>query len=329
MAEKRIIKVGIVGYGNVARGVEKALAKTPDMELEAIFTRRNPSEVVSLSGARVAPYKNMYKYQDIIDVMILCGGSKDDLPKQGPEIASMFNIVDSFDTHARVPEYFENVDKAAYEADTVAIISTGWDPGMFSLNRVYADAILPGGYTQTFWGPGVSQGHSDAIRRIKGVKDARQYTIPVDSTVERIRNGETPELTAREKHTRLCYVVAEDGADTASIEEEIKSMPNYFADYDTTVVFISEEEMMEKHSEMPHAGTVLHSAVTGDGHKQRIEYSLSLDSNPEFTGSIMVAYARAAYRMWGECDHGAKTVLDIPPAMLSPKSRGELLTTMI
>ena len=323
------IGIGIVGYGNVARGVEAAIGKNPDMELIAIFTRRDPSTVDSASGAKVVAYDEMSSYQGQIDVMILCGGSATDLPKQGPEIASMFNTVDSFDTHADVPKYFKDVDAAASNAGSVSIICTGWDPGAFSLNRVYADAILPGGYMQTFWGKGVSQGHSDAARHVEGVIDARQYTIPVESAMQRVRNGENPELTAREKHTRVCYVVAEEGADKERIEAEIKNMPKYFADYDTTVYFISEEEMKREHSEMKHAGNVLHVGFTGDGHKQAIEYSLNLESNPEFTGSVMVAYARAAYNMWLDDQYGAKTVLDVPVAMMSPKSREELLEKMI
>ncbi len=323
------IRVGIVGYGNVGKGVEAACMKATDIELVAIFTRRDPSTIIPASRVAVNNYYDMFNdyYINYIDVMILCGGSATDLPAQGPQIAAWYNTVDSFDTHADIPKYFAKMNEIAKTGKKTAIISTGWDPGLFSLNRVYASAILPDGYTQTFWGYGVSQGHSDAVRRIKGVKDARQYTIPVESAVQRVRNGENPILTTREKHTRVCYVVAEEGADRERIENEITSMPKYFADYDTTVYFISEEEMERNHSTMPHAGMVFHVGETGDEHnKQVIEYSLKLDSNPEFTGSVLVAYARAAYCMNQEEKFGALTVLDVPPAKLSPLTSDVLLT---
>ena len=321
------IRVGILGYGNLGRGVECAVKHNPDMELKAVFTRRNPDSLSILTeGAKVCRAEDVLSMKDQIDVMILCGGSATDLPGQTPEMAAHFNVIDSFDTHANIPRHFEAVDKAAKESGHVGIISVGWDPGMFSLNRLYANAILPGGSDYTFWGKGVSQGHSDAIRRIAGVKDARQYTIPVDSALEAIRSGETPELTTREKHTRECFVVAEEGADLAKIENEIKTMPNYFADYDTTVHFITEEEMKRDHSRLPHGGFVIRSGRTGWDleNKHVIEYSLKLDSNPEFTSSVIAACARAAYRMANEGQTGCRTILDIPPAYLSAKSGEEL-----
>ena len=317
------IRIGILGYGNLGRGVECAIRQNPDMELHAVFTRRDPSTVSVLTpGVRVHPADDLPKWKDELDVLILCGGSATDLPEQTPEFARMFNVIDSFDTHAKIPEHYANVDAAAKEGGHVGIISVGWDPGMFSLNRLYANAILPDGKDYTFWGKGVSQGHSDAIRRIEGVKDARQYTIPVESALERVRNGEAPELTTREKHTRECFVVAEEGADKERIEREIKTMPNYFADYDTTVHFISEEELQRDHAGIPHGGFVLRSGKTGwNGENTHvIEYSLRLDSNPEFTSSVLVAYARAVARLAAQGDSGCKTVFDIPPALLCPES---------
>lgn len=321
------IRIGILGYGNLGRGVECAIRQNPDMELAAVFTRRNPEDVTILTeSAAVCNVADAAEWKDKIDVMILCGGSATDLPVQTPEYASMFNVVDSFDTHAKIPEHFANVDAAAKQSGKVGIISVGWDPGMFSLNRMYANAILPEGKDYTFWGRGVSQGHSDAIRRIDGVKDGKQYTIPVESALEAVRSGEDPELSTREKHTRECFVVLEDGADAAKIEEEIKTMPNYFADYDTTVHFISEEELKRDHSNIPHGGFVLRSGKTGwDGeNKHLIEYSLKLDSNPEFTSSVIVAYARAAYKLAEEGQTGCKTVFDIAPAYLSARTGAEL-----
>ena len=326
------IRIGILGYGNLGRGVECAIRQNPDMELAAVFTRRDPSSVSILTeGVPVCALKDAKDWTDKIDVLILCGGSATDLPVQTPEFASLFNVIDSFDTHARIPEHFANVDAAAKKSGHVGIISVGWDPGMFSLNRMYANAILPEGNDYTFWGKGVSQGHSDAIRRIAGVKDARQYTIPVESALEAVRNGENPTLTTREKHTRECFVVLEEGADAAKVEKEIKTMPNYFADYDTTVHFISEEELLEKHGGIPHGGFVLRSGRTGweKEHAHLIEYRLKLDSNPEFTASVIVAYARAAYRLHKEGQTGCKTVFDIAPAYLSTKSGEELRASML
>lgn len=321
------IRIGILGYGNLGRGVECAIKQNSDMELAAVFTRRNPETVSILTKeAKVYSISELKDWKGKIDVLILCGGSATDLPEQTPEYAKYFNVVDSFDTHAKIPEHFENVDKAAKENGNVGIISVGWDPGMFSLNRMYAGAILPEGTDYTFWGKGVSQGHSDAIRRIAGVKNAKQYTIPVDAAVEAVRNGENPELTTRQKHTRECFVVLEEGADPAKVEEEIKTMPNYFADYDTTVHFISEEELQKNHSGIPHGGMVIRSGKTGwnEENSHVIEYSLKLDSNPEFTACVIAAYARAAYRLSKEGQTGCKTVLDIPPAYLSAES-GEML----
>ncbi len=326
------IRIGILGYGNLGRGVECAIRQNPDMELLAVFTRRNPEDVKTLTEtAQVCRVSEAGQWKDRIDVMIICGGSATDLPKQTPEYAKMFHVVDSFDTHARIPEHFAAVDAAAKEAGKTALISVGWDPGMFSLNRMYANAILPEGKDYTFWGRGVSQGHSDAIRRIEGVKDAKQYTIPVETALSAVRKGETPELTTRQKHTRECFVVLEEGADAAKVEQEIKTMPNYFADYDTTVHFISEEELKKNHSGIPHGGFVLRSGVTGweKEHRHLIEYSLKLDSNPEFTSSVIAAYARAAYRLASEGQTGCKTVFDIPPAYLSAKSGEELRASML
>ena len=326
------IRIGILGYGNLGRGVECAVRQNPDMELKAVFTRRNPAEVKILTkDAQVCHVDEATQWTDKLDVLILCGGSATDLPVQTPEYAGLFNVVDSFDTHAKIPEHFADVDTAARKSGKTAIISVGWDPGMFSLNRMYAGAILPDGKDYTFWGRGVSQGHSDAIRRIDGVKDAKQYTIPVDSALEAVRAGENPELTTRQKHTRECFVVAEEGANLARIEEEIKTMPNYFADYDTTVHFISEEELKRDHSRIPHGGFVLRSGVTGweSENHHLIEYSLKLDSNPEFTASVIVAYARAAYRLSKEGAHGCKTVFDIAPAYLSARSGEELRASLL
>ena len=326
------IRIGILGYGNLGRGVECAIKHNPDTELVAVFTRRDPETVKILTEtAKVYSVKDAEKMKDEIDVLIICGGSATDLPVQTPEYVKYFNVVDSFDTHKRIPEHFANVDKAATENGHVGIISVGWDPGMFSLNRMYANAILTNGNDYTFWGKGVSQGHSDAVRRIKGVKDAKQYTIPVEAALEAVRNGENPELTTRQKHTRECFVVAEKGADLARIEEEIKTMPNYFDEYDTTVHFISQEELDRDHSGIPHGGFVIRSGKTGwnDENSHVIEYSLKLDSNPEFTSSVIVAYARAAYRLYQEGQRGCKTVFDIAPAYLSAKDGAELRRTLL
>lgn len=320
------IRIGILGYGNIGRGVELAVMQNPDMELKAIFTRRNPDSIKNFTeGIKIVNTEDIMKYKDVIDVLILCGGSASDLPEQGPEYAGLFNCVDSFDTHAKIPEYFANVDKAAKAAGKTAAISIGWDPGLFSMNRMLTEAVIPIGETYTFWGRGVSQGHSDAIRRVEGVKNAIQYTIPVEEAVNRIRNGEEPELTTRDKHLRECFVVADEGADKAKIEETIKNMPNYFSDYNTIVHFISEEELRRDHSRMPHGGFVIRSGKTGlDKNKHLIEFSLKLDSNPEFTGSVMAAYARAVARLNAEGRTGAVTVFDIPLGYLSPKTPEEL-----
>ena len=320
------IRIGIVGYGNIGKGVELAIARNEDMELKAVFTRRDPASVsVQTAGVKVVHMDDMLSMKDDIDVMMLCGGSATDLPVMGPEVAAHFNTIDSFDTHAKIPEYFAKMDEAAKAGNHISIISVGWDPGMFSLNRIYAESILVQGSTYTFWGKGVSQGHSDAIRRVPGVKNAIQYTVPIEEAVERVRSGSEPELTTREKHLRDCYVVAEEGADKAAIEEAIKTMPNYFADYDTTVHFVTEEELKANHSKMPHGGFVIRTGETGvSGNKHVIEYSLKLDSNPEFTASVLIAYARAAYRMVQNGDCGAKTVFDVAPAMLSMKTPEQL-----
>ena len=317
------IRIGIMGYGNLGRGIECAIKQNDDLELVAVFTRRKPETVKILTGGvSVCAADTVTEWKDKIDVLMLCGGSATDLPKQTPEYAKYFNVIDSFDTHARVPEHFANVDASAKAAGKVGIISVGWDPGMFSLNRLYANAILPDGADYTFWGKGVSQGHSDAIRRIEGVKDAKQYTIPVESALEAVRAGKNPELTTRQKHTRECFVVLEEGADAAKVENEIKTMPNYFADYDTTVHFISEEELKANHSGIPHGGFVIRTGKTGWNLENNhvIEYSLKLDSNPEFTSSVLVAYARAAYRLNKEGVSGCKTVFDIAPAYLTSMS---------
>ena len=321
------MKIGIIGYGNLGRGIECGIRQNEDMELAAVFTRRNPGDVkIRTEGVPVYPIEELEKMQGKLDVVILCGGSATDLPKQTPEYAKYFNVVDSFDTHAKIPEHFAKVDEAAKESGHVALISCGWDPGMFSLNRLYANAILPEGKDYTFWGKGVSQGHSDAIRRVEGVKDGKQYTIPVEDALKEVRSGSKPELTTRQKHIRECFVVAEEGADKSKIEKTIKNMPNYFADYDTTVHFISEEELKRDHSGIPHGGFVFRTGATGfeKEHKHIIEYSLKLDSNPEFTASVILAFARAVNRLYKEGQKGCKTVFDVAPAYLSPKSGEEL-----
>ena len=321
------IRIGILGYGNLGKGVESAVTQNQDMELVGVFTRRSPETVkVRTPGVKALHVDELEHMRGDIDVLILCGGSATDLPVQTPQYASMFNVVDSYDTHAKIPEHFAAVDAAAKKAGRIGIISCGWDPGMFSLNRLYANCVLPEGHDYTFWGKGVSQGHSDAIRRIAGVKDARQYTVPVPEALRAVRNGENPELATRDKHTRECFVVAEEGADLARIEQEIVTMPNYFADYNTTVHFITEDELRRDHSGLPHGGCVIRTGVTGmqREHQHVIEYSLKLDSNPEFTGSVIAAYARAAYRMNREGMSGCKTVFDIAPAYLSDKSGEEL-----
>ena len=326
------MKIGIYGYGNLGRGVEDAVKRNTDMELVAVFTRRNPDSLkIESENVPVVSTSDIMDWKDKIDVMIICGGSATDLPEMTPALAENFNVVDSYDNHSSIPTHFANVDAKAKEGSTTALISCGWDPGMFSLNRLYASCILPDGSDYTFWGKGVSQGHSDAIRRIDGVIDARQYTVPVEEAMERIRNGETPELTAREKHKRDCYVVVEDGADKDRIRDEIVNMPAYFAPYDTTVTFISMEEMKEKHGELPHGGSVIRTGKTGkdDCHSQVIEYKLTLDSNPEFTGSVLAAYARAVYRLAKRGDFGCKSVFDIAPADLSVQTRDDLLAHML
>ena len=326
------IKIGILGYGNLGRGVEYAVDACEDMELAAVFTRRDPSALkIRRQDVPVVSVNDIEKWKDKIDVLILCGGSATDLPVQTPQYAKAFNVIDSFDTHARIPEHFAAVDAAAKSGGKTAIISVGWDPGLFSLNRAYASAILPSGKDYTFWGRGVSQGHSDAVRRIEGVKNAKQYTVPVESALDAVRSGKNPSLSTREKHTRECFVVAEEGADKARIEKEIVTMPNYFADYDTTVHFIDEKEFNEKHGGLAHGGFVIRSGATGENgaHKHVVEFSLKLDSNPEFTASVLVAYARAAHRMAAEGQKGAKTVLDVPPAYLSPKTGEELRASLL
>lgn len=318
------IKVAICGYGNLGKGIEKEISKSEDMEFVAIFTRRNPEDLKTNSSVPVLNIQELENWKDKIDVLIMCGGSATDLPKQVPEMAKMFNTVDSFDTHAKIPEYFEKVNKNANSGNKTSIISGGWDPGMFSVMRTYSNAILQDGKTYTFWGKGVSQGHSDAIRRIAGVKNAIQYTIPISSAMNKVRNGENPELSTREKHLRECFVVAEPSADLNKIEEEIKTMPNYFDEYETTVHFIDEEELKANHSKMSHGGFVIHSGNTGEDNKHIIEFSLKLDSNPEFTSSVLIALARANYRFQKEGKFGAYTILDIPPAYFSPKTGEEL-----
>ena len=319
------IRVGIVGYGNLGKGVEASIAQQPDMELVAVFSRRNPDSVnVINTNVTVLHIDEAKNYTEAIDVMILCGGSATDLPEQVPAFAEMFNTVDSYDTHAKIPEYFASVDKVAQASGKTSIISVGWDPGMFSMNRVMSEALLPEGETYTFWGKGLSQGHSDAVRRVEGVKNGVQYTIPSETVIEQVRNGENPDVSKSDRHVRTCYIVAEEGADIAEIEQEIKTMPNYFADYETTVHFITEEELQRDHAAMPHGGFVIRSGKTGEGNDQIVEYSLNLGSNPEFTASVVTAYARAAYRMSKEGQKGAKTVYDVAPGYISPKTAEEL-----
>jgi len=321
------IKIGIVGYGNLGKGVELAIRQNADMELVAVFTRRNPQDINT--SAKTVHIDQITDYKDIIDVMIICGGSSTDLPEQVPYIAQWFNTVDSFDTHAKIPEFFETVNKAAKDHHKLSLISTGWDPGLFSMLRLLGESILPQGETYTFWGKGLSQGHSDAIRRIAGVKGGVQYTIPIESALERVRQGENPVLTTAEKHERICYVVAEDGANTATIEHTIKTMPNYFAEYNTTVHFISEEELKANHSAMPHGGKVFRSGITGTNTKQNIEFGLTLESNPEFTSSVLVAFSRAVYKLAQQGQIGAITAYDIPLGALSPKSAEELRKNLL
>lgn len=325
------MKIAIYGYGNLGKGVECAVNVAPDTELFGVFTRRAPETVKTVSGAKVYHVDDILKYKDDIDVVVICGGSATDLPTMTPALAEHFNVIDSFDTHAKIPEHFANVDNAAKATNHTALISGGWDPGMFSINRLYASAVLPDGKDYTFWGKGVSQGHSDAIRRIDGVKDARQYTVPIDKALDAVRSGVSPELTTREKHLRECFVVAEEGADRAKIENEIKTMPNYFADYDTIVHFISQEELNRDHATLPHGGFVIRTGQTGvNGENNHIiEYSLKLDSNPEFTASVLVAYARAINKLYSRGDYGCKTVFDIAPADLSPLSNEEIRKTML
>lgn len=321
------IRLGVLGYGNLGRGVEAAILKNPDLTLAAVFTRRDPASLkIKTPGVPVCALSEIADYKDRLDVLVICGGSATDLPTQTPEYAKLFNVIDSFDTHARIPQHFEAVDASSKAAGKISVIACGWDPGMFSLARLYSSCILPDGRDYTFWGRGVSQGHSDAIRRIEGVLDARQYTVPIDAALNAVRNGEQPELTTRQKHTRECYVVAAEGADLSRIEREIVTMPNYFDEYDTTVHFITMEELRRDHSGLPHGGTVLRSGKTGweNEHSHTVEYSLKLDSNPEFTGSVLVACARAAYRMNMEGQSGCKTLFDIPPAYLSSSSPEEL-----
>ncbi|QQE75082.1 diaminopimelate dehydrogenase [Brevibacillus composti] len=321
----RKIRVGIVGYGNLGKGTVAAIGQCPDMELVAIFTRREPESIaVQNPSVKVLHISEAEAYTGEIDVMILCGGSATDLPEQGPAFARLFNTVDSYDTHAKIPEYFQVVDNAAKEGGKTSIISVGWDPGLFSINRLMAEAILPNGENYTFWGKGLSQGHSDAVRRVKGVKGGVQYTVPMEEAIKRVRSGENPQLTTAEKHQRICYVVAEEGYDRSKIEQDIVTMPNYFADYDTVVHFITEEELKANHSKLPHGGFVIRGGKTGEAHHQVIEFSLKLDSNPEFTASVLVAYARAAYRLHLEGQTGAKTVFEVAPVYLSPKSAEEL-----
>lgn len=323
------IRVGIIGYGNLGRGVELALAANPDMALAGVFTRRDPAALRTVSGVAAHPLAALPEHRDAIDIAVLCGGSKTDLPEQGPRLAAMVNTVDSFDTHAKIGDYFAAVDAAARQAGTTALISTGWDPGLFSIMRLMNGAILPEGETYTFWGSGVSQGHSDAIRRIDGVADAVQYTIPIDDAVAAVRSGRRPQLATREKHRRDCYVVAADGADTAAIERAIVTMPDYFADYHTTVHFVTADQLADQHGGMPHGGFVMRSGATGAGHEQLMEFRLRLASNPEFTASVLVAYARAVHRLAQRGEHGAKTVFDIPPALLSPLAPEQLRATLL
>ncbi|MBQ8290770.1 MAG: diaminopimelate dehydrogenase [Clostridia bacterium] len=325
------MKVAIYGYGNLGRGVESAVLRSNDMELVGVFTRRAPESVKTVSGVKSYHASELVAFADKIDVLILCGGSATDLPLMTPELAGKFNVIDSFDTHAKIPEHFDRVDARARETSHTALISCGWDPGLFSLMRVFFETALPDGNTYTFWGRGISQGHSDAIRRIEGVRNARQYTVPVPEAIGAVRGGETPELTTRQKHLRECYVVAEEGADRERITREIVSMPNYFADYDTSVTFISEEELLREHGGMPHGGSVIRNGTTGfsSENSHNIEFSLKLDSNPEFTGSVLVAYARAVQRLSERGEYGCKTVFDIAPRDLSPKSAEELRRTLL
>ena len=326
------LRIGIVGYGNLGKSTERCLVQNPDMELAGVFTRRDPSMVKTVTGHdRVYHVDQANTMTGDIDVMVLCGGSMSDIPEQGPQFAALFNTVDGFDTHAKINEYYDAMDGTAREAGTVAVVAGGWDPGMFSISRLYAQSILPDGETYTFWGKGVSQGHSDAIRRVEGVLDAKQYTIPLEKAIQSVKNGETPELSVREKHKRVCYVVAEDGADRAAIEQNIVTMPDYFDDYDTEVHFISQEELDLEHGGLPHGGTVIHYGQTGpeNSNKHVVQYEIALDSNPDFTASVLLAYARAAYRLRQEGQSGARTVIDIAPAYLSPKSGRELRATLI
>lgn len=318
------MNIGIYGYGNLARGVEYAASVSPDMKIVGAFTRRDPDDVHTVTGVPVYKADSIIDFKEKIDVLIICGGSATDLPVMTPELAKNFNVVDSFDNHNNIPSHFEKVDNAAKQSGKTALISCGWDPGMFSLARLYAECILPGGKTNTFWGRGVSQGHSDAIRRIEGVIDARQYTVPVTETVNAVRGGDKTDFTPRQKHLRECYVVVSENADKEKIEQQIKSMPDYFEPYDTTVTFISKEEMQKNHSELPHGGNVITTGKTGNGHLQAVEYTLKLGSNPEFTGSVLVAFARAVYKLNGKGETGAKTVFDVPPALLSTKTPEEL-----
>lgn len=326
-----MIRIGILGYGNLGKGVENVLKQNSDMKLVAIFTRRNPNSIKTYTGAKVINIEEIENWKDKIDVMILCGGSATDLPKQAPKYAKMFNIIDSYDTHNEIPKYYDIVNKSALEGNKVAIISIGWDPGLFSLNRLISESILPEGETYTFWGKGVSQGHSDAIRKIDGVKDAIQYTIPIENAVERVRNGENPKLSTREKHLRDCFVVLKEGADKKFVEKQIKTMPNYFAEYDTIVHFISEEELIKNHTGMPHGGFVIRSGNTGykEATKQIIEYSLKLESNPEFTASVLLAYARAANELYKNGEKGVRTIFDIPPKLLTKKRYRDLLKEIL
>lgn len=324
-----MINIGICGYGNLGRGIEKAIKLNNDMNLVGVFTRRDPKTVKLASDVVAYHVDDLVKFKDKIDVLILCGGSATDLPTQTPELAKMFNVVDSFDTHAKIYDHFNNIDNNAKDNRHTAIISTGWDPGMFSINRIYMEAVLPNGKDYTFWGKGVSQGHSDAIRRIEGVKDARQYTIPKDEALELVRSGANPNLSVRDKHLRDCYVVLEEGADPNKVKQAIVTMPNYFADYDTFVTFISQEELNANHKGIPHGGFVIRTGETSDGVKHRIEYSLQLDSNPEFTSSVMIAYARACYRLNKEGSYGCKTVFDVAPKYLSIQKYDDLLKTIL
>lgn len=327
---KEKIKIAIAGYGNLGRGVELSISKNPDMCLVGVFSRRDPKSVETIfDDTKVYLVDDILDFKDNIDVLILCGGSKDDLPIQGPEFSKNFNIVDSFDNHANIPDYFKSVDKPSKDSSKVALIAIGWDPGMFSINRLYGEALLPVGETYTFWGKGLSQGHSDAIRRVDGVKAGVQYTLPSEDAIERVRSGSCPTLSTKEKHKRECYVVLEDGADASRVESEIKSMPNYFEPYDTTVNFISQSELDEKHNKMPHGGFVIRSGNSSDENNQVVEYSLKLDSNPEFTASVLVAYARANFRLSQKGDFGAKTAFDIAPGLLSPKSADELRAQLL